>query len=128
MRCSIKDVAKVLRVIEATPHEDVGDDCLTILRLLTVREAYVLMPSEDIVFVMEPLGGKRFSLHVAAMRNYNHTVADGVKAVNWMFANTDCKEILGLVPAHRRDVSIYAMRLCRAVKGKKDGIIYRVRR
>ncbi|MDD3952015.1 MAG: hypothetical protein PHW59_12915, partial [Desulfobacterales bacterium] len=92
-------------------------------------DRHVLMPSENTVILFEQYGEGVWSMHVATVRHNRKILDDGREAVRWMFENVeDCSEIVGIPPEGKREVSLYARRLCRSVGGEWNNNTYRVRR
>jgi hypothetical protein len=126
MRCSLKDISRVMRVIDQH-YKDHPEDLRKAFSFTLWRsDRHVLMPSENSVFLFEPHEGA-WMIHVVTVRHNRKILGEGREAVKWMFENIeDCSEIVGISP--ERAVSLYARRLCRSVGGEWDNNIYRVRR
>ncbi len=129
MRCSLKDIERVMRVLDQHYKDDPIDVRKAFSFSLWRPDRYILMPSENTVFLFEQYGEGVWSMHVATVRHNRKILDDGREAVRWMFENVeDCSEIVGIPPEGKREVSLYARRLCRSVGGEWNNNTYRVRR
>ena len=130
-RCNLKDIRRIMAVIESHHQEGEGDDLYRDLAFaLQNPNAYLLMPeSGRSVFIMEPRPQGAWSMHVSSYRHHTGVLDEGREAVRWMFQNVaECGEIFGVPPEGRRDVRYYALRLCRTLGGEWGDNHYRVRR
>jgi len=65
---------------------------------LSSSQVYVLAPSEDTLFIGIPRNSILFEAHVISEKPGKKTIQDGMKAMSWMFENTDCLKIEAYVP------------------------------
>ena len=129
MRCSLKDIERVMRVLDQHYKDDPIDVRKAFSFSLWRPDRYVLMPSENTVFLLEPHGERAWSVHVATTRHNPRISSDTIAAAKWMFKNvSNCDEIIGIPPGGRRDVSLYACRFCRALRGEWKDNVCRIRR
>lgn len=121
MRCTLKDIERVMRIIDMH-YQDSPLDLRKIFSFLLVRlDWHVVMPSENTMFLMEPLGEGSWSVHVATTRHNPEITRDSAKAAKWVFENIpDCRELVCIPPGNQREVRLYARRLCRILGGKWD--------
>lgn len=121
MRCSLKDIERVMRIIDMH-YKDSPLDLRKIFSFMLLRpDWHLLMPSENTMFLLEPVGDGSLSVHVATVRHNPEITRDSAKAAKWVFENIpDCRELVCIPPANQREVRLYARRLCRVLGGKWD--------
>ena len=130
MRCSLKDIERVMRVLDQHYKDDPIDVRKAFSFSLWRPDRYVLMPSENTVFLFEPYDGGAWMFHVVSVRHNPKILDEGREAIKWMFENIEgCSEIVGIPPDGQREVRLLARRLCRSFGSAEwDNNFYRIRR
>lgn len=117
MRCGIEDIERVSLILSDdsvyipingfpcpnNERKNIAQD------VLNEKKAYVLMPNEFSVFIFLPHDTGLYNVHTAILPKGRGRL--GIKAfkqaAQWMFKNTNCIKLFGIIPAFRKDVILF---------------------
>lgn len=118
MRCSFKDINKVIRVAEK--HGNGEDVWLAFSYALQNEDVYILMPDDDSLFFFRDIGDNEFDVHMIG------TFESLKKSFEWIFANTNCTTISAVAISDRLDR--WGRMAIKKLGGTKENNKYIVRR
>lgn len=80
--------------------------------VFTDPSSFILTDGKSGAFQLKKMNGTMFEVHTSILPEYRgaNGIEFGQAAIDWMFDNTRCEQILSFIPIHNRAAVLYALK------------------